>query len=214
MISYYQAVMMGYSIIIAAVIGLISFRKILPSYQPFFYFIWFDLLNHTLSVIFNETIGFNTVNSNIAVLIESFLFIWLFNNWGAFKYRKGMLMTVCILLFIVWCYDNLVAHNLRTVNSLYRVFYSFVLIFLCIEHINRLIVKETKTLLRNADFLICTGLLIYCTYKATTEVFYLIELKASNRFYINIFIILVFINFFVNLIYAWAAIWIPRRQKY
>ena len=75
MISYYQAVLMGFSIIIAAIIGLITFRKIMPAYQPFFYFVWFDLLNHILSILLNEIGWGNTVNSNIAVLIESLLFL-------------------------------------------------------------------------------------------------------------------------------------------
>jgi hypothetical protein len=96
---------------------------------------------------------------------------------------------------------------------LFRIVSSFILIFLSIGQLNKLIVTAKKNLFYNAIFLICCGLIIYFSYKATIEVFFFIRLEASNQFYINIFAILVFVNLFVNLIFAWAVLWIPKKQK-
>lgn len=214
MITYYDAVILGYSIAIAAAIGLIRYKVTTLAYQPFFYILWLGLTNHTLSVILNETVRNNSINSNIYVFLESLLYMWLFKNWGAFRKKSKMLYILVILLVSVWVADNLIWHRLTTVNSIFRVVYSFVLIFLSIEQLNTLIAISRKNLLFNSCFVICCGIIIYCSYKATIEVFYLIRLKASNSFYINIFTILVFVNLFVNLLFAWATLWIPKKQKF
>src|SRR4030095_12883387 len=109
---------------------------------------------------------------------------------------------------------NFIVHRITTVNSFFRIIYSFLLVFLSIEQLNKLIWQSRKNLMFNSCFLICSGLLIYFSYKATIEVFFFIELKASIAFYTNIFAILVFLNFFVNLLFIWATLWIPRKQKF
>jgi len=185
----------------------------MDSYQPFIFILCLDILNLTLSVILSETIRNNAVNSNIYVLLESLLYLWLFKNWGAFYKRSTLFYSLGVLLIAVWIFDNLVQNHLTTTNSLFRIVLSFLLIFLSIEQINKLIANARKNLLFNSAFLICCGVIIYFSYKATTEVFYLIRLKASIRFYINISTIMVFVNCFVNLIFAWAVLWIPKKQK-
>ena len=214
MLPYHVAVILGYSIAIAAVIGLIRFGKILPANQPFVFILWFGLLNHTLSVFFIHFFGNNSVNSNIYVLAESLLYLWLFRNWGSLGKKETFFRVLIFLLVVSWMIDNLVWHKITVVNSFFRILYSFLLIFLSIEQLNKLITSARKNLLFNSTFLICIGVLIYFSYKATIEVFFFIKLKASDRFYINIFVILVFVNFFVNLIFAWATLWIPRKQKF
>jgi hypothetical protein len=213
MIGYYGTVILGYSIVIASVIGLIRFNKILPAYRPFIIILCLGLINHTLSVIFNETIKNNAVNSNAYVLLESLLYLLLFKNWGAFNKKNVLFYSLFIFLLGLWIYDNLIWHSLAITNSLFRIVSSFILIFLSIGQLNKLIVTAKKNLFYNAIFLICCGLIIYFSYKATIEVFFFIRLEASNQFYINIFAILVFVNLFVNLIFAWAVLWIPKKQK-
>lgn len=185
----------------------------MDSYQPFIFILWLGFLDHTLSVILNETIRNNAVNSNIYVLLESLLYLWLFKNWGAFYKKLTLFYSLAVLLIAVWVYDNLIRNHLTTTNSLFRIVFSFVLIFLSIEQLNKLITTVRKNLLFNSVFLICCGIIIYFSYKATTEVFYFIRLKASTHFYINISTIMVFVNCFVNLIFAWAVLWIPKKQK-
>lgn len=214
MLPYYVAVGLGYSIVIAAAIGLIRFKNILPAYRPFIYIIWLGFLDHNLSVILNETIRNNAVNSNIYVFLESVLYLWFFKNLGGFSKRMTAFYLLVIFLVSVWVYDNLVRNNLTTTNSLFRIAYSFVLIFLSIEQLNKLISTVRKNIIYHSIFVICCGIIIYFSYKATTEVFYFIQLKATAQFYINITVIMVFVNCFVNLLFAWAVLWIPKKQKY
>ena len=211
---YYVAVIIGYSIAIPAIIGLIRFSKINAVYQPFIYYCILDVLNHTLSAILIKVYHSNTINSNIFVLIEAILFLLLFKNWELFKKRIKVFYFLIALLALTWIIDNLILHRLNTVNSLYRIVYSFVLVLLSIEQLNVLISSAKRNLLYNPCFLICSGIVIYYTYKVTLEVFFLIQLKASNTFYSNIFIILIFVNLFVNLIFSWAVLWIPRKPKF
>ena len=213
MLPYYVSVGIGYSIVIASAIGLIRFNKILPLYRPFIIILFLGLINHTLSVIFNETIRNNAVNSNVYVLGESLLYLFLFKNWGAFNKKNTLFYSLFIFLTGLWVYDNLIWHSLHITNSLFRIVSSFILIFLSIGELNKLIITAKKNLFYNAIFLICCGIIIYFSYKAIIEVFFFIQLKASQQFYINIFAILVFVNLFVNLIFAWAVLWIPKKQK-
>jgi hypothetical protein len=213
MLPYYVAVGLGYSITIAVVIGLIRFNKVLPAYRPFIIILCLGFINHTLSVILSETIRNNSVNSNIYILFESLLYLLLFKNWGAFNKKIILFYSLFIFLSGLWIYDNLIWHSLLVTNSLFRIVYSFVLIFLSIGQLNKLIVTAKKNLFYNAIFLICCGIIIYFSYKAIIEVFFFARIKASDQFYINIITILVFVNLFVNLIFAWAVLWIPKKQK-
>jgi len=185
----------------------------MPAYRPFIFILCLGFINHTLSVIFIETTRNNLINSNVYVLFESLLYLCLFKNWGAFNKKNIFFYSLFIFLFCLWIYDNLIWHSLATINSFFRIVYSFILIFLSIGQLNKLIVTVKKNLLYNATFLICCGIIIYFSYKATIEVFFFIRLKASDQFYTNILVILIFVNLFVNLIFAWAVLWIPKKQK-
>ena len=211
---YHVGIIIGYSIAIPASIGLIRFSKINEAYRPFIYYCLLDMLNHSLSYILIEAYHSNTINSNIFVLIEAILFVVLFRNWGIFKSKPLMFYVTLAMLGLVWIIDNLVWHELGSINSFFRIVYSFILVFLSIQQMNVLIASAKKNLLYNSIFLICCGLIIYYSYKATIEVFFFIQLNASVSFYSNIFTILVLANLFVNLIFAWAVLWIPKKPKF
>jgi hypothetical protein len=213
MVPYYVSVGLGYSIVIPAVIGLIRFTKVLPVYWPFLIILCLGFINHTLSVIFIEIIRNNAINSNVYVLLESLLYLIMFKSWGAFQKKLALFYSLFFLLSGLWIYDNFIWHSIISTNSLFRIVSSFILIFLSIEQLNKLIVTAKKNIFYNAIFLICCGIVIYFSYKAIIEVFFFIRLQGSDRFYNNIFIILVFVNLLVNLIFAWAVLWIPKKQK-
>ena len=191
MLPYYVSVGLGYSITIGAVIGLVRFNKVLSTYRPFIVLLWLGFINHTLSVILNEIIRNNSVNSNIYVLFESLIYLYLFKKWGAFNKKEILFYSYFIFLLGLWLYDNLIWHHITTINSLFRIVYSFILVFLSIGQLNKLIISAKKNILYNSVFLICTGIIIYFSYKATLEVFFFIRLKASDQFYTNILVILI-----------------------
>lgn len=214
MTSFHITMLSGYTIVFAAVIGLVRYGRMVPSYQPFSVFAWVNLLNHSISLVSVWLFKTNAVNGNIYVLAEGLLLLWLFYRWGVFYKKRGLLVCLLVLFSASWVVDNFVLHKITQINSPYRIIYSFTLVFLSISQINRTIAEERRSLIRNAQFLICVGFVIYYTYKATVEVFFLFELPTSVEFLNNIFLIFVYINLFVNFLYAIAAAWIPTKQKF
>ena len=204
----------SYSIGIAATIGLVRFKVIDKSYQPFIWICCLAFVNEIVSTITAQVFRNNAVNLNIYVLCEALLYIWLFYNWGEFKVSVNSYYGLCIFLVFVWVLDNFILNSFLTINSLFRIVYSFTLIFLAINQGNRMLFNTRGALLRNPRFLISTGIVIFYSYKATFETFYLFKLNFSNNFYNSIHLILEAVNLFVNLIFALAMLWIPGRQKF
>ncbi len=206
------AAILGFNSVFAAVPGLIRFRKVEPAYQPFIIIVCLGLFNHSLSVFMGYYYKTNAVNGNIFVLTESLLYIWQFSKWGLFKKSKQTVLILAGLLLIVWITDNLLLHNLQTPNSGFRIFSSFMMVFLAIDQLTSLVNKAKINLLKNAIFIICCGMLIYFSYKAFIEVFFLVETSSNIQLFANIYSIFVGINFFVNFLFAWAVLWIPKKK--
>ncbi|HVU84068.1 MAG TPA: hypothetical protein VHC50_04460 [Puia sp.] len=212
--SYFVLVLFSYSILPAAVIAAYRYREVPAENRPFFFIVWAALLNEILSEVFSITFHNTAVNCNIYVLAEAILYCLLFYNWGSRRGNKNGLRPLIGFLVLVWVLDNLVLFSLNHTNSLFRVVSSFVLVFLAIDRINQLITNERGNLLGNARFLISGGVVIFFSYRAIVEVFYGLSLPFSNSLYQKIYIIMVYVNHFVNLIFALAALWIPTKQKF
>jgi hypothetical protein len=214
MINYYFFVAISYSIGLAALIGIIRFKKILKAYYPFVYVTCLAFITEIISTVCTLIFKTSIIVTNNYVLIEALLYVWLFHNWGALQSRKWHYPAMIISLILVWVYDIIFWHRFVSLASFFHVCYSFALIFLAIAQINKMIVRERGNILKASAFLISAGIIIFYTYDATIEVFFLFQLKVSDNFYRNVYLIMEFINFFANLIFALAALWIPTRQKF
>lgn len=214
MASYFVLVLFSYSILLAAAIAFFRYQKVPAENRPFFFIVWAALINEILSEVFSTAFHNTAINCNVYVLAEAILFCRLFFNWSGRRRDKNRFQLLSGFLIGIWILDNLFLHSLRQTNSLFRVISSFVLVFLAIDRINQVITNERADLLRNARFLISTGVVIFFSYRAIVEVFYGLSLPFSNSFYQKIYIIMVYVNLFVNLIFALAALWIPTKQKF
>ncbi len=204
----------SYSIILAAVVGFVRYRRVTPEDRPFFLIVWIALISEMMGEIFTSTIHSTSVNNNIYVLIEALLYAWLFYGWSTPTPKKSRLYILQVFLCTVWVLDNLILNKLTHTNSIFRIASSFIMVFLAINQINQLITTERSKLIKNARFLISTGLVIYFSYKAIIETFFWIQLPFSDTFYIYVLLIMDYVNLFVNLIFALAALWIPTRRKF
>jgi hypothetical protein len=204
----------GYSILIAAVVGMLRYPRVTADSRPFFYVVWIALINEILSEVFTSTLHSTAINCNFYVLIEALLYCWLFYNWGSLIRNPVKLRLLLLFICMVWIVDNLLLHSLRQTNSLFRIVSSFVLVFLAIDQINQIITMDRSRLLTNARFLVSTGVVIFFTYRAIIETFYWIRLPFSDLFFHNVYLIMDYVNLFVNLIFGLAALWIPTRQKF
>jgi hypothetical protein len=211
----YQFILIGsYSIALAAIIGLIRFRKIHRAYQPFIFITIAALLNEICSSLLIHFHKSNAASTNILSLFECLLWLWQFRRWNGFKQGSREYPLLVAIVISTWAFENIVLGKLFTFSSVFAIAYSFCLVFLSINQVNLLIVQEKRNLLNNPKFLICTGAIIFYTYRILVECFYLLDMGESDKFLTNIFSILVFVNLFVNLLFALATLWIPTRQRF
>ena len=213
MSSFLLEIALNYSILIAAIIGIIRFKSIIRDYYPFIFIIWLGVFNETLSLVLIFTLGRNTVNSNIFVLLEYLLIVYQFYKWNN---KKGLKKYVILALLglAVWSADNLVLNSITHNNSLFRAFYSFLVVFFSIDQVNKLVIYERGPLFKNPMFIICITFLLYYGFKAFVESYNLFHLGLSKTLLRDLWIILYFVNGIANLLYALAVLWIPMKVKF
>lgn len=205
---------MSFSIVFAAIIGLVRFKKIDQSYYPFIYIIWLGLANEILSFFLIRTRFSNAVNSNIYVLLEAVLLLWFFQAQSLFKKARYLLLILVIFYILTWAGENFWFSSIRLFSSYFIVFYSFVTVILSIHLINTLLSKTARSILKNAAFQLSIGLILFFTCKILIEIFWIYGLNSSRSFRLQVYRIMTFVNLFVNLLFAAAILWIPRRQEF
>lgn len=214
MLDFSFVIAFSFTIAIAAIIGIVRYKFILKSYRPFLFFTWFALASEILNLISVKMYESTEVNSNIYTLVEFILILWLFFQWNRANNAATFYPVLLIAGVAVWILDNLILYSIRNENSIFRIFYSLVFVYLSIAEINQLLFRREKHILYNSKFIICVGFLVYFSYKATFEIFFLVHMGWSNDFYKRLFTIFVFVNLLSNILYALAVLCIPRKQKF
>jgi len=208
------SILSAYSIVIAATIGLIRFRSIHKTYRPFVFICWAALFNEITSTISLSVTGSNNSNYNIYGIVEAMLYMWLFKGWGHFSNKRRSYVFIIPLLCIVWTFDNFILKHFWETDYLYMVIYSFTLVFLAINEINLIVMNHRGGLFSDSRFLICLGIVIFFTYFVTIAIFNLLELNFSLLFYSHIYMVLQAVNILINLVYALALLWAPKKQRF
>ncbi len=204
--------LMVFSILLPAVAAVIRYKVVLKDFRPFFWLLWLGVLNETISLFSVYTIRSNMVNSNIYVFVEYCLILLLYYRWSESGSRKFAVLGVLGLL--VWVTDNIVIHRITANNSLFREFYSFVIVFLSIEVIFRILVYETSAVYRNAMFLVAVAFVFYFGFKAYVESFNVLHIGLSRETLIGLWKFLYFVNVVANLIFTTAVLCMPKKQKF
>lgn len=204
--------LLNHSIVIAAVIGAVRLRHMPAAFLPFTWLIWVGAFNETLSLLMIRYTGGNTVNANVFVLVEYLLIVLQFYTWNGRGTRKYYLFAA--LGLSVWITDNLVINSISGNNSLFRVYASLIILFFSTDYINKMIVFEPRQLWRNAAFIVCMAFAFYFGLKAFVESFNVFRIGLPHEFLRNLWMILYFVNFIANLLYAVALLCIPTRQEF
>jgi hypothetical protein len=202
------------SILIAAVIAIAKSRGSDPKYYPFYILLWMGTVNEILSNVFVREGLSPNINNNFYVLLESLIILWFFKRIGTVFSRRAVFVVLGMSFIIFWVTENIIVSNIIYISSYFRIYYSFVIVILSISTVNHLIVTERKILLKMPVFTICAGFIIYFTYKILVEAFWIYGLNDSASFRGHVYLILDWLNLFVNLLFAIAVIWIPRKQEY
>jgi hypothetical protein len=209
---YVLMTLFNFSIIIAAIIALFRFKAIVADYYPFIFFIWLGFLNELLSFLVVYNYRVNTINSNIYVLLEYLILLFQFYKWNDNSIKKYYCLAAIGLA--VWIGDNFIINTIHENNSLFRVFYSFIIIFFSIDKVNNLLIFEYGNLLKHPVFITCITFIFYYGFKAFVESFNMVHLGLNPVILKDLWIILYFVNGTANLLYAIAVLCIPKKIKF
>ena len=155
----------SFSVLIAGLIALFKFSRINRDYYPFIIIIWLACLTEIASdQLFRYGYG-NYLSSNIYVFFETLLYLWFFRNFGSFSRRPLLFYVLSVLFILLWVVDNFWFHPIdQTYCSYFNLVHSTLLVFLGINMINNLIIRE-KELLKHPVFWICIRVVIsMCTF--------------------------------------------------
>lgn len=212
--TYLASALLSYTILIPLVVALVRVHKIRTSYFPFLVLLLLAFTTEVASEISLRLTRENTAISNIYSLLEIGVVLWQFHAWGFLRRRRALLIVLASLSFITWITENIGYGRLETHFCSATVFLnSLIVVFLCINEINALIASYSGTLLRNARFLICLGLMTISIYSLITEGTLLIDPQNAVIDW-PIFYIFSIINAIVNVVYAIAVFFIPVRDDY
>lgn len=206
------------SVSIAVIIGIVRFRKIDRSYYPFIYNITIVLIVEVLSRILTVT-GRQDLflfTLNLYSVIDFILLVWLFHNWGLFNRNKRVFLSIIGFFFIVWLLTNAFLTRFIKLNFYFFILYSFALIFFSVNTFNKAVVNERISIFRNAKFWICIGIVIFYSFFivfSSTRISLFME-NVGKEFRAQLQSISVYSNLLVNLLYAVAVIWIPRKKNF
>ena len=142
------------SILPAAIFGVIRFKKINKSYYPFIYLCWLAVLVEIMSYLVIRAGLLTQLSSNVYILLEALLLVWQFRLWGSFERRPRMYPILMAGFVIFWIIDSFIITGIHNTSSYSRIAFSLALVIIAIDQINRMIVRERKSFLTNAKFLI------------------------------------------------------------
>jgi hypothetical protein len=204
------------SIGIAAIIGIVRFRRVDPSYYPFIFLTIAALLIEIAHRVLMET-----GNPKLFIFLlntfsytDFFLFSWLFHNWGLFNRKRTTFITIAGIFFIIWVATNVIFTGFVKLNLYFFILYSFALIFFSVSTFNRMVVHERTSIYRNPKFWICLGVIIFYSFFVVWASTGISFHKTSDEFRRGLQAINVYSNLLVNLLYAVAVIWIPRKKNF
>lgn len=191
------------------------------SYYPFIYNLFIVLM---VEIIIGAQRNATVVTkiTNIFSLADFCLFAWLFHNWGLFNFNKKRFITIIVSAAALWIYITFILGSFSKINNLFLLIYSFMLIFFSVTTFNKIVVQQRTNILTNARFWICIGIIIFYSFFIVTRATDLSTeslkhltsvLKNKHSFRNNLQTINDYSNIFVNLLYAVAVIWIPRKKN-
>ena len=200
-------------LVLTSLLAIFRFRQIESRYHPFILLIWLGTVAEILFLI-HESLGKkSTPNTNIYVLLESILILWLFRRWNFFGRRPSLHFILGGFFALIWIIEILLISPMQYC-SYFIIITSLVIVLMSVSHMNKIIISEKGNLLKNPEFIIATGFVLFFTFALLVEIFWVYGLNASKSFRTNVYSILTYVNLTVNIIYTVAILWMRRKQGY
>jgi hypothetical protein len=214
--NFYVSQVINLLILFVGIVGWVKFKSISPTYYPFIILIWVGTVNEVYSAVIINFFGkYNIINLNLYWLAEAVLMLWQFKVWNLFGSLNRIYNVLLILFIGSWLTETIMLSKLHLeFNSYFKILYAFISVLLSISMINQTLMKEKDGLAKNSIFIICIGFVFMLTYSLLTELFYVYRLELSDTFNTNLHYIFIVINFFCNLLYILAILWMPKKQAF
>lgn len=192
--------------------GLVRWNKIRQMYQPFLILMIIGAVTEFVNYYGGIKGKDNNITLNVYSLLEWTFIIAQFYYWRYYSHTRRWYPYIGIVCLVLWFIEIFYLSNIREIGVIFRLASAFLIVTLSINEINYIIINESRELLKNARFLICTGFLIYFLYQLLLEGFIYITADEKDNTTANQIIELSFyINAFVNVIYGIAVWFIPKR---
>ena len=184
------------------------------AHYPFLFYLALGACNELLSFYLIRSGQSNAITGNVFLLIASMIITYQFKRWQLFHKSNFLYFAIQILFPISWLAENFLWSSVTTFASHFIVLYSFVVVLMSISMINQIMVKETRSLLKNPIFLICAGFILFFTCTVIVESVYIYSLRLSRQLQMTVFRVMSLILLLTNLLYTAAFLWIPRRRRF
>ena len=211
MMNYFSVfIISAFSIAIPAAAAIYRVKRLHKRFTPLAALFWIGLLNETISYILIRHHNNNSVNSNIYTLLEFLIVLWVFFRVGEIK--RKLLLIFASAGALLWIADIFMFHSLFVHNTLSRIVFSMVIVYLSIDKINQSIFNVPAN--QRTELLLWFSFFGYFAYQAFITIFELFPMGISNEFYLRLYLILSIINFITNLVYTAVILWIPKHVEY
>jgi hypothetical protein len=204
--------LLSLSIALPATAALIRIKSIQAVDYPFLLCLIIGTIAEVVSFWLTKKGYSNTVIGNVYVFVESQLLVYQFYKWQVWKRRNKHYYFLYLILIAAWLYTGFVYKPWYYTNSYYRIVYSLVIVILSVDYVNRIVLEETGSMIKNYRFIICTGFITFYTLNILVETFYIYDTGAQTDYSNSLFNIKSWCNFFINLLYLLAVLWIPRKK--
>lgn len=202
--------LLSLSIVFPFLAGMVLYKSIHKSYQPFLIYILLSFVTEILSYVLIRVYHTNLVLLNLFSLLECILLLTQFHKWGFIK-RTRYYYSFLAVVFIAWVTENFVMSEIAVTNRIFLISYSFLLVLLSIREINQAMILSNESLYKNAKFIICTGIIIFFTFNIIAQTFRFFGSGFSKDFMKNVFSIVAYTNAITNLIYTFSVYYIPKK---
>lgn len=205
-------------IAITVIIGVIRYKVIDPSYYPFFYLATISLLVEIMSFILSGNRMYEAISvmMNVFYFTEFFFYTWLFHGWGLFNFKRKVFLLIIGAFFICWTVLIFGVGTIKKPNYYFPVIYGITLLFFAVTTFNKFVIQDRGPIFKNPKFWILTGVIIFFSFyllieSANLSVF---GKNASGVLRRGLYGIVSYTNLIVNLMFATAALCIPRKKNF
>jgi hypothetical protein len=211
---YLYSRLLSYTIVIPVAIGIVRYKKIDPSFRPFFLLVFFDFFTEILYEVLSRTIETNSISYNFYNLVAFFIIGKQLVMWGLLNSKSLITIFVGAITFIFWVWDNLFLNSLWSFNS-YNILLIAVLICLfSIQAISKLslVIKNEKR--RNLVFVIIGIWVSKYIILIVTEISWVSFKSLGQNFFLKTTYLALFAGAIFNLAYALIALWVPKKREF